>query len=177
MPVSAHALLPYLDEGWHRLINAGWTQPYFFSYAYPHESGFARADAQPGDGSPAGSDFALLREQLLDRYDITVAILTALFFPSDSHVQYEFATALAAAYNDWVAESWLTKDARLRGSVCVNVNDPESAAAEIDRVAGRPGILQVMLPPLREGYGQKRYDPIFAAAARHVSSPGVNPDA
>lgn len=167
MPASPAALLPYLDPAWHRNIEAGWSSPYFFSYAYPHDTGFARADAIPEDGGPAGSDFELLRSQLLDRHDMSVAILTALFFPSDSQVQYEFATALASAYNDWVAEHWLARDPRLRGSVCVNVNDPEAAAREIDRVAAHPQVLQVMFPPRRDGYGEPRYAPVFAAAARN----------
>ena len=39
---------------WHRNITAGWSAPYFFSYAYPHEAGFARAD--PRHHENAGAD-------------------------------------------------------------------------------------------------------------------------
>ncbi|HEY4918118.1 MAG TPA: amidohydrolase family protein [Solirubrobacteraceae bacterium] len=172
---SASALLPHLDPAWHRNITAGWSAPYFFSYAYPHEAGFARADSRPADGTPAGSDFELLREQLLERYDMTAAILTSLFYPGDSSVQYEFGSALACAYNDWLAENWLDKDERLRGSICVNVNDPAGAAAEIDRVAGHPKLVQVMLGPRRDGYGEPRYLPIFEAAARNGLPVAIHP--
>jgi predicted TIM-barrel fold metal-dependent hydrolase len=175
MVPSAAALLPHLDAAWHRNIAAGWTAPYFFSYAYPHEAGFARADSVPAGGGPAGSSFELLREQLLDRYDVTVAILTSLFYPGDSSVQYEFGSALARAYNDWLAENWLDKDQRLRGSICVNPNDPMAAAAEIDRLASNPKLVQVMLGPRRDGYGEPRYAPIFEAAARNDLLVAIHP--
>jgi uncharacterized protein len=176
MPVSIKDLLPYLEPQWHKFIASGWSTPYFFSYSYPTESGFARADAIPERG-PAGSDPELLRTQLLDGHGVEVAILTGLFFPSDSHVQFEFATALATAYNDWLVERWLAFDDRLRASICVNVNDPEGAAREIERVAGHPGFVQVMLPPLHEGYGQPRYDPLFKAATAGDVLVGIHPSA
>ena len=176
MLTSIKDLLPYLAPQWHRFIASGWSTPYWFSYAYPTESGFARSDAIP-DRGPAGSDPELLREQLLDGYGVETAILTGLFFPSDSHVQFEFATDLASAYNDWLIERWLGFDQRLRGSVCVNVNDPEGAAREIERVAGHPGFVQVMLPPLHEGYGLAKYDPIFKAATGHGLVVGIHPSA
>jgi predicted TIM-barrel fold metal-dependent hydrolase len=175
MPTSVKDLLPYLAPQWHKFIASGWSTPYFFSYAYPREDGFARADAIPETGGPAGSDPELLREQLLEGHGVDVAMLTGLFYPSDSKVQFEFATALASAYNDWIVEKWLAFDDRLRGSVCINVNDPEGAAREIDRMASHPGYVQVMLPPLREGYGQQRYDPIFAAAVRNDLLVGMHP--
>lgn len=175
MPVSVKDLLPYLAPQWHKFIASGWTNPYFFSYAYPTEHGFARADAVPERGGPAGSDPELLREQLLDQHGVDVGILTGLFYPADSHVQFEFATALASAYNDWIVDKWLAFDARLRGSVCVNVNDPEGAAREIDRIGADPRFLQVMLPPLHEGYGQSRYDPIFEAAIRNGLLVAIHP--
>src|SRR5215217_4389637 len=135
MPTSVKDLLPFLAPQWHKFIASGWSHPYFFSYAYPREDGFARADAIPERGGPAGSDPGLLREQLLDGHGVELAMLTGLFYPSDSQVQFEFATALASAYNDWIAEKWLSFDDRLRGSICINVNDPEGAAREIDRMA------------------------------------------
>ena len=175
MPASIDDLRPHLAPQWHRFLSSGWSNPYFFSYAYPTEHGFARADSVPDGGGVPGSDPDLLREQLLDGHGVDVAILTGLFYPSDSHVQFEFATALASAYNDWLIERWLAFDSRLRASVCVNVNDPTGAAREIDRIGPHPGFVQVMLPPLHEGYGQERYDPIFAAAVRHDLLVAIHP--
>jgi predicted TIM-barrel fold metal-dependent hydrolase len=166
MLVSSADLLPYLDEPWQRYIRSGFTSPYWFSYAYPVDGGFARVDAKPETG-PAGSDYEQMRKQHLDLYDIDRAVLTSLFFPTDSRVQYEFGNALATAYNDWLVETWLNKDERFLGSICVNANDPVAAAREIDRMAAHPQFVQVLLPANDKGYGETQYDPIFAAANRN----------
>lgn len=162
---SPRDLLPYLDQPWAHYVDTGWA-PYFFSYAYPTDAGFARVDAIPDEG-PAGSDYELMRRQLLDAFEVSVAVLTGLFFPSDNNVQFELATSLATAYNRWLVDNWLSKDDRFRGSICVNVNDPAAAAAEIHRLADNPQFIQVMLPPRSDngGYGHQRYQPILEAAA------------
>lgn len=165
MLASAEQLLPHLPQEWHRYVRSGWTYPFFFSYGYPTDAGFARADAVPRVG-PAGSDYELMREQLLEEHAVEVAMLTSLFFPGDMRVQTEFGNALASAYNDWVTETWLARDARFRGSICVNASDPDAAAREIDRVGERPEYAQVILGPMNAGYGEPRFDPIFTAAVR-----------
>ncbi len=91
------------------------------------------ADAAIPDGGPAGSSYELMREQLLDEYNIEYANLVSMFHPTDITVQPEFATALASAYNDWLLENWVEKDERLRGSVTIAAQVPEAAAREIDR--------------------------------------------
>jgi predicted TIM-barrel fold metal-dependent hydrolase len=165
MLVGADQLLPYLPRQWHRYVKSGWWYQFFFSYGYPTDAGFARVDAVPRVG-PAGSDYDLMREQLLEQHAVEVAILTSLFFPGDMRVQTEFGNALASAYNDWVTETWLERDRRFRGSICVNASDPEAAAREIERVGERPEYIQVILGPIAAGYGETRFDAIFAAAAR-----------
>lgn len=126
------------------------------------------ADAATTDGSPAGSSYEQMREQLLEEYNVEYAILTGLFYPTEMKVQPEFATALAGAYNDWLIENWLEKDERLRGSVCVAAQEPEAAAREIDRVGTHPRIVQVMLPAIpHDVLGRSYYHPIFEAAVRN----------
>jgi predicted TIM-barrel fold metal-dependent hydrolase len=173
---SARELLTYLPREWARYIDSGWSYPFFFSYGYPTDAGFARTDAIPKSG-PAGSDLELMRDQLLDAFDIETAILTSLFFPGDMRVQREFGNAIARAYNDWVFEKWLSVEPRLRGSICVNVSDPRAAAAEIDRVAARPGYVQVILGPSDRGYGDQEFNPIFDAAVRNGLAVGIHPSA
>ena len=63
---------------------------------------------------------------------------------------FEYATALARAYNEWQITEWLDRDDRLRGSVHVAAQDPRSAADEIDRVAAHPQIVQVFLSTLTD---------------------------
>jgi hypothetical protein len=75
---------------------------------------------------------------------------------------------MAAAVNDWLVAEWLTPEPRLRASIVVPARVPEMAAAEIDRIGDHPGFVQVLLPVRSEApYGNRRYLPIFDAAARH----------
>jgi len=173
---SASELKPYLGEQWHSYIDSGWSYPFFFSYGYPTTAGFARADAIPETG-PAGSSYDLMRSQLLDRFDVRVAILTSLFFPGDMQVQTAFGNALATAYNDWMSATWLKRDTRFRGSICVNTSDPLAAAEEIDRVGGRDSYVQVILGPSDVGYGDRRFRPIFDAAQRNQLHVALHPSA
>src|SRR5947208_3529633 len=101
---SWHDLLPYLAEPWRRLIATNaWTPP-SFPFAYWTGHGLNRADAQLPSGAPAGSSYELFKEQVLDTYQISYAVLTGQFLPGDLESQFEFASALASAYNDWVLE-------------------------------------------------------------------------
>ena len=78
------------------------------------------------------------------------------------------ANAVAGAVNDWMASEWLDRDTRLRASIVVPVQNPEMAAAEIDRCAADPRFVQVLLPALGDApMGKRQHWPIFAAAERH----------
>jgi predicted TIM-barrel fold metal-dependent hydrolase len=105
---------------------------------------------------------------VLDRFGIEPAILISLFHPTDHQIQPEFATALASAYNDWVAENWLDKDERLRSSITVAAQEPKDAAREVDRVGSDPRFVQVILPAVAHHvFGRPYYWPIFEAAERN----------
>ena len=98
----------------------------------------------------------------------TYTVLTGYLYPTMLKLQYGLSSALAAAYNDYVAEHWLAKDKRFIGSIQINARDPEEVAREIDRMAGHPQIKQVMLPVVEDiAYGHPMYRPIFEAAERH----------
>ena len=75
------------------------------------------------------------------------------------------AADLCRAYNDWLADTWLSRDARLRATIVVPAQDPAAAAAEIHRLAGRDEFVGVFLPGgARIPYGNPIYDPIWRAA-------------
>lgn len=167
---SIKDLVPYLEEPWRNRIAApdGWKGIASLPYSWPMVGGVAMSDAATPEGGPAGSNFELMREQLLDTYDIEYAILVSMFHPTDMIVQSEFATALATAYNDWLLENWLEKDARLRGSVSIAAQEPEAAAREIDRFGAHPQVVQVLLPASsKDVLGRSFYHPIFEAAVRN----------
>ena len=121
-----------------------------------------RADVRNADGSASVSDYGVMRRQLLDVYNQTYAVLTGYFYPTMLKLQYGLSSALAAAYNDYVAEHWLAKDKRFIGSIQINARDPEAAAREIDRMAAHPQIKQVMLPVVDDiAYGHPIVSPDF----------------
>jgi uncharacterized protein len=163
---SIEEILPYLDARWHpHVTRFGWER---VEPRYPYGWAPVRMDAQPPRGGPAGSDLSLMRAQLFDELGVSVAILNGFFHVSAMQGWYEFASALASAYNDWQIERWLDPEPRLRGSVHVVAHDTEAAVREIDRVGPHPQIVQVFLPTVVDRqYGDPRYRPIFEAAARH----------
>lgn len=165
-PPSVDALLPYLDDHWREYIShsAFKGAP---DTSYPKGlPTTARPGATPPNGVP-GSDLALMQAQVLDPLGVEAAILTCTYAVESIH-NPDAAAAMAAAVNDWMIAEWLDRDTRLRGTLVVPSKQPEMAAQEIERLGDHPGIVQVFLPVRSEApYGNRRYHPIFAAAARH----------
>jgi predicted TIM-barrel fold metal-dependent hydrolase len=161
-------LVPYLPEPYREWIARGAWRGFSQPFAYTSPGCGNRADVRNQDGSPSVSDYRVMRDQLLDPYDITYAVLTGYFYPTMLKLQYGLGCALASAYNDYVVEHWLEKDPRFIGSIQINARDPEAAAREIDRMAAHPQMRQVMLPVVDDiAYGHPSYRPIFAAAERN----------
>jgi predicted TIM-barrel fold metal-dependent hydrolase len=170
---SHGALKPYLDSRWYpyydqtRSPRVNPVSPKIGSGASRGTSSIFRADAFPEGGGAAGSDMGLLREQLLDRYNVTHAILSPLDTLSWS--QYG-PSSLAAhqALNDWITAEWLDRDDRLYGSVMIPTEDGLRAAAEVRRVASDRRFVQVLfLAGSTEGLGHPKYWPVYEAAAEH----------
>lgn len=162
-------LYPWLDRHWRQALEEGYR--WFFSkslhppYLVPAS---ARDDWEPEDGSLAGSSVEVMRQQLLDEEGVSVAIINSLFSPSAMRVNYQLNVAVNRALNDWSVEEWLSREQRLLGSVYVCSEVPETAAAEVDRVAAHPQIVQVFLPLVTDRqYGDPRYDPIWRAAVQN----------
>ena len=124
-----------------------------------------RVDSWPEGGFP-GSDFDLMREQLLDEHKVDYGILIPLHGHSFGAEAPEFAAALCHAVNEWVREAMLDRDERLHSTINIALETPELAVAEIERYAGDPRFVQVLLPTTAEyPLGNRKYWPIYAAAA------------
>lgn len=168
---SMDEFLPYLSDPWKDFVRASNMKsptgghPFFIPVG-----GGVRMDSWPETGGYPGSSHELLKKQVLDEYNMSHAIL----FPHSAYMlsavpQDQWAIAMASAYNDWLIDQWLSKDARYKGSVSVALQDPEAAAREIDRVGQHPGMVQVGLgihTPYR-AYGEKFYHPVWEAAVRN----------
>lgn len=86
---------------------------------------------------------------------------------------------MAAAYNDWLADTWLGKhnsDGVFKGSITIAHQDPHAAAAEIQRWAGHPHFVQVMTDSgARAPFGQRQYYPIYEACERFGFPLAIHP--
>jgi uncharacterized protein len=168
---SAGVLLPYLDPYSRDYLERGERGAPNLPIAprpWLHPEGYMRTDAIPSGGRVPGSDYDLMCEQLLDRFDIDYAILTGDDIIDVSTIANPiYAQALARAYNEWIAEHWLARDERLLGSIFVAPQDPVAAAAEIRRVAEtHDRFCQVLLSSnAQRPYGDPFYRPIWEAAS------------
>jgi predicted TIM-barrel fold metal-dependent hydrolase len=171
-------LHPYLDPVWRRHVSArGFGGP---SSGYLTSVGLYRKDVQPPGGGEPGSDPDWLRHQLLDRYQIKHPILNGGGILGICALpDADFASAIAAAYNDWLTHTWLGEwnaDGRFKGSMMIAPQDPEVAAREIDRSAGHPHIVQVMFASATTApLGHKQYHPIYEAAERNGLPVAIHP--
>jgi predicted TIM-barrel fold metal-dependent hydrolase len=167
---SALDLVPFLPSHWQRYLTDGrWDKSKIAQQAYgiPNEFHGTRSDWLLSDGT-MGTNLEQMRNVLFGAEHVDMAILNGFAHFDAMRGNYELATALASAYNDWQVQEWLDKEARLRGSVHVVTRDPQQAAKEIDRVAEHPSIVQVFLPAVSDcEYGDPFYRPIFEAAVRN----------
>jgi predicted TIM-barrel fold metal-dependent hydrolase len=140
----------------------------------------ARMDAWPPGGGYPGSDSTFAREQLLDRYDITHAILNPPpgLFPTwtGGNQPREYSADMMKALNDWIQATWLEADERWRAAVCVTPEQPDAAAAEIARCVNQSDkFLQVMLPVrMHHPVGNPFYAPLIEAAIEHDIVVGIH---
>ncbi|MFT4038330.1 MAG: amidohydrolase family protein [Thermomicrobiales bacterium] len=162
-------LFPYLAEHWRSYIaETSFKGPIDTSYPPGAETSL-RPDLR---GAPLGLD--AVREHALAPCHTACGILTCAY-AIDSVRNPFAAAALASAVNDWLLEDWLRPEPRLRGSIVVPIQDPELAAAEIDRVGADPAFVQVLLPVHAEAlYGNRRYYPVYEAALRHDLAIGIH---
>lgn len=171
-PANKEIIRAYLNQPWRDRFSGGGRG----HYSNPVHG--ERLDSRPPGGGPGGSDPAFLREQHVDRYGIDHCILLPRAF-CNLHPDPDFATAIAAAYNEWLADTWLGKynpDGVFKGSITIAHQDPAAAAAEIDKWAGHPDFVQVMTDSgARAPFGQRQYYPIYEACARHGLPFAIHP--
>jgi predicted TIM-barrel fold metal-dependent hydrolase len=137
-----------------------------------------RQDAKPPSGLPDGADPDFLRTQLIDAYGHAYAILLPRAF-CNLHPDPDFGAAIAAAYNEWLADTWLScynHDGVFKGSITVAHQDPQAAAREIERWAGHPHFVQVMTDSgARAPFGQRQYYPIYEVCDKHGLPFAIHP--
>jgi hypothetical protein len=175
---KAGALNQYLSERWRKHLaeygkfNCG---IYADRGTYPRFSpNTSRRDAWPANGGAPGSDLDMIREQLLDQYNIVYGVLEPLLGGNTSR-NLDEAAALCGAMNDWQAHDFVDPEPRLRASILVPQDDPDAAVKEIEKRAGDWRFCQIQLgSKTSEPLGRRRYWPIFAAAVETGMSIGLH---
>lgn len=171
------AIGEYLPKAW---------RPRFQKGHYGHTEG-ALAVTQPflnpaASDQPEGWTDPEVALAWMDTHQVEQAILQSYRAPSVSNFgDADYPAHLAAAYNQWLIEHWLSGRPRLLGTMTVATQDPVRAAAEIRQRGGHPQIVQVALSAgTLLPYGKPLFRPIFEAAAElnlpvmlHAGTEGV----
>ncbi|WP_405083555.1 amidohydrolase family protein [Paenibacillus psychroresistens] len=136
-----------------------------------------RRDAVPEDGGTPGSDPSMIIKEHMDLYGFDYGILNwGRAIEMSIHPDPDYANVVVSAHNDLLADVWLKTDPRFRGSIVINHSDPEATAKEINRMAGHPGFVQViMCSAARLPFGQRYYHPIYEAAERNGLPVAIHP--
>jgi uncharacterized protein len=135
----------------------------------PHY-GTAPTPAEGDGGGPAhpASDPAWVKQHYLDARGVDIAILTGTLLSLGVQPNADLAAALASASNQWTLETWVRPYTCYRGSILVAQQDPQQAAAEINRLGDEPGMVQVLMGSASEApLGRRTYHPIYAACVEH----------
>jgi predicted TIM-barrel fold metal-dependent hydrolase len=123
----------------------------------------------PEDKTTAAKNVGNAIKILLDGAGVDRGILTGSSINgASSMTDLDYASALCRAFNDYSIDHWLQADLRFRLAIAVCAQDPQSAAAEIDRIGDHPGVVSIILPcGTIRAYGHRFYRPIHEACARH----------
>jgi uncharacterized protein len=164
-------LKPYMAaQWWEYLTTYGTRRRHGMTFEpYPKAAPRAcRRDAWPENGGMPGSDLHLIRSQYLDAYGIEFGILGPLGLSGQSEINADLSAAIASAVNDWQRETFTQREPRLRSAIVVPYEDAAASVREIERCVPDPAYAQVfMLTRTGEPAGNRRYWPIYEAAARH----------
>ena len=98
-------------------------------------------------------------------------VLGQVIYPSEALLAFSIAdsalcSATMRAYNDFIADFCSEDPSRLKGCGLLNVDDPQEAAAELQRIRerGLAGAMITVLPPADKPYDLAIYQPLWAMA-------------
>lgn len=164
---SLQALYPYLPEHWVDYCDeSAFVGPDADDYPEPAATSYHpeyRELLKGTSGSATENRLALVQEHVLDKWGIEVGVLNPSYRVQSIH-WLDLAESMATAINAWQEKEWVEKDSRLRASLVVPSQNPQVAAAEVERWRGNPAFVQVVLPARSHmPYGNRNFDPMFAA--------------
>ena len=141
-------MVGYIPEPWRSkyfLSHRVGEQIFYDAPDYAHSYAM-RVDSFPTDGEFACSDPDLALKQLIMEAGSDIAILE----PIHGEMRIPEATsAFCTATNLWLANHWLDDHnnwhQRWRGSICVAIEEPQTAVAEIETWAQHPYMSQILI--------------------------------
>jgi hypothetical protein len=139
------------------------------SVKFNHPNGaIQREDARPPGGLVPGSDPTFVVDDLLERHGVGVAVLNSLHAASicAALANADESIVFASAFNSYFVDRWLARDQRFSLAIAVPSQDPEAAAAEVERLGAHPQVAAVAVPLLNVPLGDRRWYPIYRAASR-----------
>jgi predicted TIM-barrel fold metal-dependent hydrolase len=107
--------------------------------------------------------------RVMQEIGVETVVLSPGFQRPQSIFHPAMLTAVASAYNDYLAAEVLPVSPRIKGEIMISHRDPAAGAAEIQRMAKHPGFVSVYTEfgGNYEPIGTARHDPIYAAAVEH----------
>jgi predicted TIM-barrel fold metal-dependent hydrolase len=171
---SMNVLTPFLDDYWREAVTTrGLDRHNMNITGQPANAPInARPDWRPKQGNP-GTDLATLQSQL-DTFGTKYAILNCMYGAQALHHE-DMALAFCSAVNDWLAKEWLDKDARLRASIVLPIQNPQNCVKEIEKRASDKRFVQVLVPAMGEmTLGRRYYWPIYEACEKYGLPVGVH---
>jgi predicted TIM-barrel fold metal-dependent hydrolase len=123
---SMNVLTPFLDDYWREAVTVRGLDRHSMNLTGQAANApiNARPDWRPSQGKP-GTDLPTLQKQL-DTFGTKFAILNCMYGAQALHHE-DMAAAFCGAVNDWIAKEWLDKDARLRASIVLPIQNPQNA--------------------------------------------------
>jgi predicted TIM-barrel fold metal-dependent hydrolase len=104
--------------------------------------------------------------RVLDEIGVETAVVSPGFQRPQSMFHLPMLSAVAAAYNDFLAAEVMPASSRIKCEIMINHRDPAAGAAEIRRVAHHAGFVSIFTEfgGNYEPIGSAKHDPIFQAA-------------
>ncbi|MBF6620341.1 MAG: amidohydrolase [Patulibacter sp.] len=165
---SLDVLLPYVEPTWRALIQEyAYSGPPGLATVHPPQAPTTTRPEWRTDGAPtAATSVELLQSQALDAWTARGAVLHC-YYGLDSVRHPDLAVVLARAINDWLIAEWLDRDPRLKAAMVVPPYVVADMVAEIERVGGHPGFVEVAMPVRSASpYGHRNWYPLFEALQR-----------
>jgi uncharacterized protein len=161
-------LLPYLDEYWREMVSVRALDRLNLSLtSYPQNAPLScRPDWKLDRDQKPGSSLEAMQAHVLDRYQPRFGILNCLYGAQVMHSE-DMAAAFCRATNDWIRDTWLSRDPRLRASIVIAAHNTELAVAEIERRADDARFVQVLMLVSGEiTLGRRQLWPIYRLAEK-----------